>query len=79
MIIKAVETMAMKLARKRWRQQLASKYVWQKLSVAFYDVKINKMSDGVSLADRDKSKATGEALTVKTDTAALISTKDNEM
>lgn len=33
----------------------------------------------VSLAGSDKSKATGRALTVKTDTAVLISTKDNEM
>lgn len=50
-----------------------------KTNVAFYDGKTNKVSDSVSLADRDKSKATGGALTVKTDTAALISTKDNEM
>lgn len=50
-----------------------------KTSVAFYDVKTNKVSDSVSLEDRDKSKATGGALTLKTDTAALISTKDNEM
>lgn len=50
-----------------------------KTSVALYDVKTNKVSDSVSLADCDKSKATGGALTVKTDTAALISTKDNEM
>lgn len=50
-----------------------------KTSVAFYDVKTNKVSNGVSLADRDKRIATGGALTVKTDTAALISTKDNEM
>lgn len=50
-----------------------------KTSVAFQDVKTNKVSDCISLADRDKSKATGGALTVKTDTAALISTKDNEM
>lgn len=33
----------------------------------------------VWLADSDKSKATGRALTVKTDTVVLISTKDNEM
>ena len=32
-----------------------------------------------SLAGSDKSKATGRALTVKTDTVVLISTKDNEM
>lgn len=33
----------------------------------------------VSLESSDKSKATGGALTVKTDTPVLISTKDNEM
>lgn len=33
----------------------------------------------VSLESSDKGKATGGALTVKTDTAVLISTKDNEM
>lgn len=37
------------------------------------------LSNSVSLADSDKSKATGRALTVKTDTVVLISTKDNEM
>lgn len=46
---------------------------------AFYYVKTNNVSSGDSLADSDKSKATGRALAVKTDTAALISTKDNEM
>lgn len=45
----------------------------------FYSVKTKKLSNSVSLADSDKSKATGRALTVKTDTVVLISTKDNEM
>lgn len=69
--------MATKLAHKRSRKQLTSKHVKQKR--AFYYVETNKVSGGDSLADSDKSKATGGALTVKTDTAALISTKDNEM
>lgn len=45
----------------------------------FYCVKTKRLSNSVSLADSDKSKATGRALTVKTDTVVLISTKDNEM
>lgn len=69
--------MATELAHKRAQQQFASKHMKQEWF--FYYVKTNQASGGDSLADSDKSKATGGALTVKTDTAALISTKDNEM
>lgn len=55
---------------------------WPKTRKMFYSDKITPeipQRATVSLESSDKSKATGGALTVKTDTAVLISTKDNEM
>lgn len=75
------------LGAREHRQQVWCVYLGQKPGKCFikYIYKIYKITPEiseratVSLESSDKSKATGGALTVKTDTAVLISTKDNEM
>lgn len=70
------------LGAREHRQQVWCVYLGQKPGKCFYSDKITPeipQRATVSLESSDKSKATGGALTVKTDTAVLISTKDNEM
>lgn len=67
------------MATERARKKIVATAREQKKNRAWVFMMLKQTGrDGVSLGDSDKSQATGRAWPVKTDTAVLIPTKDNE-